>query len=187
VKRTTSICLIPLAIAALGALPSAAAAEETTCRGTIGAKTEDNIRVPQGATCHLNGTTAKGTVKVERAATLRADGVRVIGNVQAEEARRVNVVENSRIGGSVKVVQGGAAKVADSKVNADVLYDENNRYLKVVGNVVGGNVQAFQNTEGIRISGNAIDGNLQCKENAPPPVGGNNTVGGNKEDQCASL
>jgi hypothetical protein len=186
-KRTTGICLIPLAIAALGALPSAAAAEETTCRGTIGAKTEDNIRVPQGATCNLNGTTAKGTVKVERGATLRADGVWVIGNVQSEDARRVNVVENSRIGGSIQVVQGGAAKVADSKINADVLYDENNRSLKVLRNVVGGNVQAFQNNGGVQISRNTIDGNLQCKENTPAPIGGNNVVDGNKEDQCAGL
>ncbi len=111
----------------------------------------------------------------------------MIGNVQSEDARRVNVVENSRIGGSIQVVQGGAAKVADSKVNADVLYDENNQALKVLRNVVGGNVQAFQNSGGVQISRNTVDGNLQCKENTPSPIGGNNVVDGNKEDQCANL
>jgi hypothetical protein len=32
-----------------------------------------------------------------------------------------------------------------------------------------------------------VNGNLQYKENSPPPVGGNNIVQGNKEEQCASL
>jgi hypothetical protein len=32
-----------------------------------------------------------------------------------------------------------------------------------------------------------VNGNLQCKENRPPPGGGANVVGGNKEDQCSWL
>ena len=44
--------------------PAAAFAEERTCRGMIGARTVDNLRVPQGATCTLNGTYVKGTIKV---------------------------------------------------------------------------------------------------------------------------
>jgi hypothetical protein len=63
----------------------------------------DNLRVPQNATCTLNGTFVQGTVKVERAATLDARGVRVIGNGQGENARIVNVTAGSRVGGSVQV------------------------------------------------------------------------------------
>jgi hypothetical protein len=174
-------------IAAMCAMPASAAAEETTCRGTLGAQTHDNIRVPQGTSCTLNGTLAQGTVKVERDAVLRAKDVRVIGNVQGEDARRVNVVDGSRIGGSIQVVQGGAARVEDSRVNADILYDENSRRLTALRNRVGGNLQAFQNEGGVRISRNVIDGNLQCKENTPAPTGGGNVVHGNKEDQCETL
>ena len=187
-RLRTKAWLAPVAIALLaGAVPATALAEETTCRGTIGARTLDNIRVPQGATCTLDGTVAKGTVKVERGATLYALGVRVVGNVQGENARRVNIVRSSRIGGSVQVVQGGAARVADSRVNADILYDDNAAYLEVLRNKVGGNVQAFQNTGGVDIRRNTIDGNLQCKANVPRPTGGGNIVHGNKEDQCARL
>jgi hypothetical protein len=175
------------ALAAFAALPTSAAAEERTCRGTIGAITLDNIRVPQGASCTLNGTQAKGTVKVERGATLRANNVRVNGNVQGEGARRVDVVGGSRVGGSVQVVQGGAATVADSVITADILYDANGGFLRALRNRVGGNVQAFQNTGGVQIANNVINGNLQCKENRPAPTGGGNRVGGNKEDQCARL
>ena len=111
----------------------------------------------------------------------------MIGNVQGENARRVAVVQTSRVDGSVQVVQGASAKVANSRVNADILYDENTDALRVVDNRVGGNVQAFQNTGGVAIRRNVIDGNLQCKANSPRPVGGGNQVGGNKEDQCAGL
>ena len=43
------------------ALAPAAMAEERTCRGTIGGTTVDNLSVPQGASCTLNGTNVKGT------------------------------------------------------------------------------------------------------------------------------
>lgn len=184
-RRTLGVSAAALAVA--GLLPAAAAAEERTCRGTIGATTVDNVRVPPEARCVLQGTLVKGTVKVQRQAVLRAKDVRVVGNVQAENARRVAVVQSSRVGGSVQVVQGGAAKVARSVVNGDVLYDDNARALRVLGNRVGGNVQAFQNTGGVEIRRNVIDANLQCKANVPAPVGGGNVVGGSKEDQCANL
>jgi hypothetical protein len=180
-------CTAVLAIAVCGVVPTAAQAEERVCRGTIGVITLDNVRVPQGASCTLNGTHVKGTVKVERAATLRANQVRVIGNVQGENARRVNVVNGSRVGGSVQVVQGGAATVADSMVTQDILYDTNASLVQALRNRVGGNIQAFQNTGGVRIANNVVNGNLQCKENRPAPTGGGNRVGGNKEDQCARL
>lgn len=170
-----------------GLLASPAAAEETSCRGTLGPVTVDNLRVPQGRTCTLSGTYVKGTIKVEGGATLKASGVRVIGNVQGENANLVSVTDGSTVGGSVQVVQGRAAKVADSRINADILYDENRGPVKALRNVVGGNVQAFKNSGGVAVTANRIDGNLQCKENAPPPTGGRNIVQGNKEDQCARL
>jgi hypothetical protein len=111
----------------------------------------------------------------------------VVGNVQGENARKVGVIKESRIGGSVQVVQGEAARVARSRVNGDILYDENTSRLRIKKNHVGEDVQAFQNRGGVRIQGNTIDGNLQCKENQPPPSGGGNVVHGNKEDQCAGL
>jgi hypothetical protein len=191
-RRSSGITAGRLAVlcAAVGVtalVPATAQAEETTCRGTIGAQTVDNLRVPDGAACTLNGTRVQGTVKVESAATLRAKDVRVIGNVQGENAQRVNVVEGSKVGGSVQVVQGTFAKVKESRVKADILYDENTGRVSALSNRVGGNIQAFKNTGGVEIATNRVDGNLQCKENEPAPTGGGNVVQGNKEDQCASL
>jgi hypothetical protein len=173
--------------AALAAFPAVAQAEERVCRGTIGAASLDNIRVPQGATCTLNGTYAKGTVKVERGATLKAYGVRVIGNVQGENARQVNVLSSSRVGGSVQVVQGGGATISRSRVTGDIQFDANTRPLRALSNTVGGSIQIVKNLGGVEVRNNRIDGNLQCKENSPAPFGGGNIVQGSKEDQCARL
>lgn len=164
--------------------PTSVLAEERTCRGTIGAQTVDNLRVPDGATCTLNGTQVKGTIKVGTNAVLRAFNVRVVGNVQSEGSRKVVVAEGSRVGGSVQIVQGGIAKILGNRINGDILFDDNGGRNEANRNVVGGNVQAFQNTGGVRIFNNRIDGNLQCKENSPRPVGDGNIVQGNKEDQC---
>jgi hypothetical protein len=162
--------ILPAIIGAAVLTAAPARAEERTCRGSIGAKTVDNLRVPSGATCTLTGTKVKGTVKVERGATLYASGLRVVGNIQAENARRVNVV-GSRIGGSVQIVQSR---------NGSTL-------SKLHRNTVKQDVQYFENRGAISIAGNRINGNLQCKANNPRPKGGGNIVGGNKEDQCARL
>jgi hypothetical protein len=50
------------ATVAAAAFPAGAAGEERTSRGTIGAATVDNLRVPQRANCVLKGT----RVRLER-------------------------------------------------------------------------------------------------------------------------
>jgi len=169
-------------LAALAALPIVAAslvlgaapaqADDTTCRGTIGANSLDgNVIVPEGALCKLIGTRVDGNVHVESGATLKAKGVRVGGSVQAENHERV-VVKSldgspSHIDGSIQLKQGGGGKIAKAHVGSDI--------------------QLFTNDGLFEVKANHVEGNLQCKSNTPPPTGGNNVVQGNKEDQCRNL
>lgn len=176
-RRAFAALLLAAPVLAGSVLAAPAAyADSRSCRGTIGAQSLDvDIVVPQGATCRLNGTRIDGNVQVNNGATLIASGVRVGGNVQAENHRRVVVqprtvdgrTTRSQVGGSVQLVQGGGGKILRARVNADV--------------------QLFSNRARFAVRGNAIDGNLQCKTNNPRPVGGNNVVQGNKEDQCRRL
>jgi hypothetical protein len=53
-RRIVVVVLVGLLV--LGVATPVAIAEERVCRGTIGATTVDNLRVPSGATCKLNGT-----------------------------------------------------------------------------------------------------------------------------------
>jgi hypothetical protein len=147
----------------------------------------DNLKVPQGATCTLNRTFVKGTIKIERAATLRAHRVRVVGNVQGENSRNIAVNEGSRIGGSVQIVQGGAARIVGNRITGDILFDDQVRLLVANRNRIGRQPPGVSEQRWVRIKNNRIDGNLQCKENVPAPTGGGNQVGGTKEDQCEGL
>jgi cytoskeletal protein CcmA (bactofilin family) len=178
-----------MAVLALAVFAPAAQAEERVCRGTIGATTVDNLRVPQGATCTLNGTRVEGTVKVERNATLTASGIRVKGNVQSEGFKNITLRQNSVVVGSVQLengLRGGSGRVLNSKVNGDLQFFSNEARMVARGNTILANFQANQNTGGLVIENNRIAENLQCQSNNPPPTGGNNTAG-DKEGQCARL
>jgi hypothetical protein len=164
-----------------------AIAEEIACQGNLGAITVDNLKVPQGKTCTLKGTTVKGNIVIERRATLKAIGAKVNGNIQAEGASLVDVSSGATVGGSIQVKQGSAARVVNTRINQDVQFESNSGQMVANQNQIGGNLQAFQNTGGVTIQQNRINGNLQCKENAPKPIGGGNIVQGSKEDQCANL
>lgn len=167
VRRTRTITALVVAAGLLLSAAPLAQAEERTCRGSLGAITVDNLRVPDGATCTLDGTKVKGTIKVESRATLVADGIRVIGNVQAEDAARVVVRAGSTVGGSVQIVQGGSARIARTTIEGDILFDEQRRPLAALRSTVGGNIQVFQNTGGVEISRNAWTGTSSARRTSP--------------------
>lgn len=185
----TAVFALTLAVSAMLAVAPTAQAEERVCRGTIGAATVDNVRVPQGATCTLNGTRVEGTVKVERNATLVATGIRVKGNVQSEGFKNVLLRQGSVVVGSVQLdngLRGGSGRVLNTRINGDLQFFSNDARMVAQGNTILANFQANQNTGGLVIQNNRIAENLQCQSNNPPPVGGGNTAG-DKEGQCARL
>jgi hypothetical protein len=178
-------CATILALAFMLPTGRVAYAEEFRCRGTLGAVTKDNIFVPDGATCTLNGTRAKGTVKVGTNATLRATSINVVGNIQAEGAKYVDV-RASTIGGNIQIKQGQSAFIARNTINGDLQFDSQRGLVTANYNRIGGNLQAFKNTGGLRFTGNRIAENMQCKENRPAPTGSGN-IAGDYEDQCAKF
>lgn len=184
--RTLRTSLFATLAASMMGISGSALAEETQCVGAIGAVSLDNVFVPDGATCILTGTRMNGGVVVGTGSSLQATRVSVNGNIQAEGARSVVVQGNSSVGGSVQIVQGGAAKIDRVRINGDLLFDSNSGALSATRNNIGGNLQAFQNIGGVQISNNFIKANLQCKENTPAPTGGGNRAS-SKEDQCAAL
>lgn len=190
--RATSVflaCALCLALGALAIFAQQAQAGERVCRGTIGAATLDDVKVPSGATCKLNGTTVKGNVKVYGGAKLYASGVRVNGDVQGEGFKVVVVKERSRVGGNVQLKQGrsgGAGRVVGSRVDGDLQYEENRARMIARSSTVLGNLQVFKNTGGAVLKSNRVAENLQCGQNRPAPTGGGNQAG-SKEGQCARL
>ena len=160
----TGLFALALSLSALLALAPAAQAEERVCRGTIGAVTVDNLRVPSGATCTLNGTQVEGTIKVERGATLFATGIRVKGNVQGEGFETVSIRGGSVIVGSVQLENGqsdGVARVIGSRINGDLQFISNDGRVVVRNSTILANLQVYQNTGGVLLTDNRISENLQ--------------------------
>ncbi|HEX7131692.1 MAG TPA: hypothetical protein VF228_03920 [Iamia sp.] len=175
-----------LVLAGAGLLACEPGARPEACNGAIGAVTVEDVTVPSGATCTLNGTRVQGNVTIARNGTLKAVRTTVGGNVQSQGHRLVTIREGSRVGGSVQLEAGGEVQVADSRVDGSVQLKSNTARSGVARTTVGSDVQLFSN-RGALASHNRIDGNLQCKSNNPAPTGGGNVVQGNKEDQCARL
>jgi hypothetical protein len=68
IRHLLTIAVLSVMLVGTAALP--AYADERVCRGTIGAGTVDDVKVPKNATCTLNGTKVEGNVKVEAGAIL---------------------------------------------------------------------------------------------------------------------
>jgi hypothetical protein len=184
--RSNKYMQLALLALAMGGVSVSALAEERICRGTIGPRQLDNIRVPDNAVCTLNGTRANGSLLVGRGASLQANGVRINGSVQAEGALQVTVGAGSHVGGSVQIKQGGGASITGTRIQGDLQFDENVLPLAASDNSIGGNLQVVKNFGGVALNRNVIESGLQCKENSPAPVGGGNSAS-SKEDQCAAL
>lgn len=182
-----TLTAVPTAIPTSDGGSSGVPGADGTCQGFLGAVTVENLEVPPGASCTLDGTRVQGNIFVRNGASLIAQHVTVIGNIQAEGASYVAALAGSTVGGSIQIKQGGSANIENVNVNGDIQLESNSGVLSSIFNRVGGNIQVFQNAGGVTISDNSVNGNLQCKENNPAPAGGNNSVQGSKEDQCAGL
>ena len=170
----------------LGTAPQALA-EATRCRGALGAVTVDDLLVPSGATCILDGTIVRGNISVRSGATLDATGVSVRGNIHSDEHAAVSVDGASKVGGSIQLRRGGAFNILDTAVGGDIQVDENRGASSLDANTVGDDVHVIRHRDGVTVTNNQIDGNLQCRDNVPAPTGGGNVVEGNVDGQCRRL
>jgi beta-glucosidase len=160
-----------------------AASKNITCSNEqLNATTIDgNLTVPKGAWCDLVRVKVNGNVQLQQSTGVRLTAVTVKGNVEAGNASGAgdalssgfNVICNSTIGGNLNIHNSASGSPW--------------RLGTCGANTVGGNVQ-FQNNAGSgnSISHTSVKGNLQCQNNADVS-GGDNTVGGNRQGQCAGL
>ncbi len=156
------------------------------CQGSLGAQAYTNVIVPDGAACTMSGTRVTGNVSVGSDATLQAGALVVSGNVQATGAAAVALTNNSSIGGSVRIVQGGSATVDQVVVKGDLQLEANQRALSATRNRVGGSLKAIGNQAGVVVRSNTVDGAVQCRQNLFLPLADDN-LAASLDEQCASL
>jgi hypothetical protein len=169
-----------------GTPPDGGDVDPRRCDGEIGAVVVEEVEVPDGASCTLNGTTVEGNVTVGRESTLEARSVAVDGDLQGRGALAVNVVD-STVDGNIQVDDGGSSTVAGTTIDGDLQWDDQEGALEATGNTIDGNLQAEGNRGGLTVEDNTINGNLECEDNDPAPSGGGNQVDGDMEGQCAGF
>jgi cytoskeletal protein CcmA (bactofilin family) len=132
------------------------------------------------------GSNIEGNIQATKTGFMKVAKSFVDGDVQAEYVRKVMVLW-SRVYGNIQVDHAKLVRLVGNDVGGDIQVDKSffsHKDSFVNRNKVEGNVQVFENRVRFSIYGNRIYGDLQCKDNFPPPVGGNNMVEGDKEDQC---
>lgn len=146
-----------------------------------------DVEIPEDTSCIFANVRVRGDLKLRRGAALTGTDVRVDGNVEARQAARLSL-STSRVDGSLEFERGGGVDLRRTEIDGNLLLDSNSGRLEAEDNRIEGNVQLSKNRGGpFVLSDNRIDGNLQCTGNEPPPTGGGNVVGGNKEGQCRNL
>jgi cytoskeletal protein CcmA (bactofilin family) len=153
-----------------------------SCSGALGAAEVQEVAVPEGAVCSLDGTKVHGDVTVGSGAVLVARNASVGGDVEAEGALRVDLTGRSTVVGNLQLQRGGSSLVETSQIDGDLKWEEQGGLLVVRSSTISGNVQADGNSGGVFILDNRIEGDLECEENGPSAAGGNNTVLGGAED-----
>lgn len=207
-NRLSLIFSVALVAGALGMAPGAAlAAPATECTSTLSGGTTGNLRVPEGATCTLDGVTVEGMIRVGEGATLLTSDSQVSMNVIARDAASVQIIDTVVLGEinlqrtSGPIIIGAAGCAVDPVADGNIVLINNNgtiavcfmtlRNLIVQGNAkriglfnnaVSNDIIVTQNTgRAIRVRDNQVGRNLLVTKNSASKLIGirNNTVTGN--------
>jgi hypothetical protein len=202
------ITLAPLTLLSVFVGAPAAHADDFKCVGVIGPIIVDNVVVPRGAECILDGTQVLGNAKAKPDGDLILARADVRGNVQVKSGSTA-VAVNSRIGGDYQcdgcqsqdlflsglggnfqvTAADDQALIVASSVDGDVqIVDSGSArgFFAIDETIIGGNVKFEKNAGSTLIHENTIAGGLQIFENDVEGEFGNgqfneNLVAGNMQ------
>ena len=118
------------------------------------------------------------------------------GNIHVEGmiGNKIVIIDNIVSNGNIKAIKNTIPRnlliISNTINNGDIQVEKNQKgFIGINSNTLdNGNFQVNKNSEmRFGIWFNTLSGNLQCFENSLAPVGGSNTVDGNKDGQCTGL
>jgi hypothetical protein len=178
---------------------AAAPASGNACNGVFNGTFQGNLKVSAGQNCVFVGGAIDGNVQLD-GGTLSLTNVTVAGNVQLLGGGAFSIGPSATIDGNLLIENlpaGGAEnQVCDTHIIGNVQYQNSATPVEIgsasatcAGNTIGGNVEFHNNDAQGLISDNSITGNLQCHNDTPAASGiaDSNTVGGQKQGECAGL
>jgi hypothetical protein len=151
--------------------PAALAAPNATCTGTLPPGTYQNVTVPAGASCTINGSdNITGDVTVATGATLDDEGASIGGNLQADHALEISVIGGS-VGGNLQLTATSQENVVCGETVGNDLVVQNGAQSLIGSGLIG--------IERCFGSQNTIRGNLTVQNNPGRVDVENNTAAGN--------
>ncbi len=206
--RSSLVFALALVAGAIGLAPGAAMAATTTeCTGTLTGVQDGNIRVPDGATCTLEGVSVTGSIRVGAGATLLTDDSTVDMNVIARDAASVQIIDTvvlgeinlQRTSGAIVIGAEGCAvdPVADGNIVLinnegtiavcfmtlrNLVVQGNTKRIGLFDNTISNDLVVTQNSgAAIRIARNDVGNNIRIQQNTSSKLirVAFNTVAGN--------
>lgn len=195
-RRLTARLLATALLALLALVAMAPAAGATSgarariCVGLIESEVVDGgLIVPAGASCELRGTTVRGDVHVagggDDFATLDAAGARIGGDLRIGQQGNVRL-DDTRVGGNVKVVGAWALLDASGGAIGGRVRAADAERINLSGTTVGGNVRFERSrlftARGAQIAGQIRAAEVEFASIVESRVGGNVAIEGAHEE-----
>ncbi len=158
----------------------AAQADDRVCDEVLAAvSVTADLKVPDGATCTLEGTRVQGNVQVETGGALLARGALLRQDLQSDGARFLELLPGTRVGGNVQVAETQglppgqpANRICGATIRGDLQLADSRAAFAIgcaEGNQIFGNLQIDDSdisTGSLIVTGNRVRGDLQLSDNA---------------------
>ena len=138
--------LLGMAMMAVLAMSSSAAANSTTCNGAplVGQTISGDLVVPADGVCIIDNTTVGDDVKVGKGGYFQStNNSKITDDVEGRRALVVFIDQGTTVGGDVEVKDTPQALVFDS--------------------TIGGHIEISRASEQVNICGNTVDGRIQVR------------------------
>jgi hypothetical protein len=168
-KLLLALVALTAATATLVAAP-VASADDTQCVGTISGP-HDNVVVPAGATCTLDGAMVKGNVTCDGCASVSSFDSTIGGNFQIKKTTGLgNFIEDTIIGGNLEQVESASELDFLGSSAANLKFEKNANKLSVETSTIAGNVAAHENKssigEMVELDDVSVGGDVLVQKNA---------------------
>jgi hypothetical protein len=125
-----------VALVALTAMASPAAAATFECNETVTGGSYDNVTVPRDGTCVLNDSTVAGNVYVKRNAYFEAGNTDIAGKVSADDALALFINSESTVGRYVRADDTPEVYVFNAEVAHGIDVDDATAVVQICGNLI---------------------------------------------------
>jgi hypothetical protein len=141
-KRLIKVSLsLVLALALLLPASFVVLAEEITCRGSMGPRTVDNLRVPQNASSvTVTNSVVGGSIQIKQGGAARIYKVRIKGDILFDSNKRALSATYNKVGGNLQAFQNrGGVTISYNTIDGNLQCKANRPAPTGRKNVVHGN------------------------------------------------